>query len=1840
MAEVKNAFIKSKMNKDLDARLLPNGEYREGINIQVSKSEGADVGALENVLGNIEIQDYKSISGCNCDLETIGFYTDEVSTNIYIFLTDYDETLNTASYTYTPQSLNYSSTANNYVYVYNVATGVSIQLLSGAFLNFSKNKPIIGVNLLENILFWTDNRNQPRRIDITKEAGYYTTEDQISVATYAPFQPINLYYKRESAFLPNGGSAVTDGITSTGSSTILITSNNRLGIAATLGTDPKTLVGSTITAVDANGATVPGIPANSVLQSFANGNQMTIIDVANIAAGTPLATVTQDIPSGTIIYFNQNTLTNISTPNYYVTSMLDASSKMNPGGTYNSDYPGLTTNPNYNPKFNGDPDFLEDKFVKFSYRFKYDTGEYSIMAPFTQAAFIPKQDGYFLNNTTPTGMTTDEQSTFRSTVVDFMENKVNNIILQIPTPLDENNNHVPANELFTKLKIEEIEILYKESDALAVQVVDAISWEGTGGYAELGGAGNVIPYNYQSTKPYKTLPESELIRVYDKSPVRALGQEIISNRVVYSNFQNKHTPPETLNYNVAVSEKYTNFVTDDPTVPAPLYKTSSREYPMHTIKQNRNYQVGVVLSDKYGRSSTTILSSATSQGTDEDNLTLLGDTIYFPYNTVSSTNNADNNINTWPGDSIKVLFNAIVPEFQANTQNGWPGLYNGDPTSASYNPLGWYSYKIVVKQTEQDYYNVYLPGLMNFYPPVTADPDVAGSVSYITLLNDNINKVPRDLTEVGPEQKQFRSSVRLFGRVAPSSIAQPLDNYQFNPINTATNIALPDTVATISDQNDLFDNTTNIKFGSIYQTASNPSMARVSITQPVGSTVPASGTTAVNTWLSIYETIPTESRLDIYWETSTTGTIAELNEAIQTTAGIKGFTTDTSSNPPSSWTFNLFEDIAPGQSPNVSYSGSYATAVAKPFFPYTEDAAGLKTVVQNSNISGAVATSGTTMPTTQQPGFQVVNNNGEDVSNKFKLVRNANASPVSYQIFINNSYFYFGEQSIDNDSFTFTFEVENLDGNASTNPNFGTKTILTFDQRLLNKSPIIQNCPATGVVGTDAGITDLFTLNAVNGTADTSKQYDDLTWGIAYGLNQTSGFAPTIAASPTDGLPEIKIVTGSNGSATIKDESGLLNVSYPITVAVTDAGAVDTTYPLPNGNPTTTCSFTINGSNGYESDVLNTDFFAAKNVAINLGSESSIFGWGQSTSPGFYDPDTIGWQQNVGSLTPKFEGFAANPTTGGSVFDLTTSVSDCPVSAMLDSWNFYNTNRNANIRPGSGIRNGLAGSAAGERNDQTSSAQGGTPAVGLKSGTAYIVIDYELTNYLDIPTGGSGRYQPSVIWPTKLQYRENGNDPWSDAYDVEGKLIKFGGTQINNENITTSLGSLFRNTGIIDKADAARDSDNFFNVNDAFQCTYTGQQDSGNIAVNTTGRKIFAIGRNSAYRESNGQAPSSAPDRYGEYRLVVRYPYGDNIKSDLASAPPFNTPGFNAGNKIIPTFSQFNTCPGVFSGNVEVTQYMSYNQATKNQQVYLSYGDFYNPEQLLNTYVNQLGVATKTTSVSNPVSYEYRISEAYDTREMAACQTPSILVYAREWAFRYISQLFTDPALTSAYVPGTTGDKYFSYSGVNNDDLNVVWGNENANSENGGAPNPTSSSSSTSTYSRSGQPFVRKWTAQFSNTGKKLMQTAQPCIGNSSLNTATNFRSLSDAQRLPCSTPAGGVQYGKMNIYNMSNLGNNEFVVNFSETTSSGQTLINFLTGVSAVQNVSYSVTGSTDSLVVFDGDSPYAQLLDITLNTSTTTVLWQSFNGYDRITFNNTTTDLSGIGFPQNPSNFYWVIT
>ena len=81
MPEVRNLFTGSKMNKDLDERLLPQGEYRDGQNISVSKSEGPDEGVVENILGNSQYSNFDF----RANTEIIGYYVDTNKDRIFIF---------------------------------------------------------------------------------------------------------------------------------------------------------------------------------------------------------------------------------------------------------------------------------------------------------------------------------------------------------------------------------------------------------------------------------------------------------------------------------------------------------------------------------------------------------------------------------------------------------------------------------------------------------------------------------------------------------------------------------------------------------------------------------------------------------------------------------------------------------------------------------------------------------------------------------------------------------------------------------------------------------------------------------------------------------------------------------------------------------------------------------------------------------------------------------------------------------------------------------------------------------------------------------------------------------------------------------------------------------------------------------------------------------------------------------------------------------------------------------------------------------------------------------------------------------------------------------------------------------------------------------------------------------------------------------------------------------------------------------------------------------------------------------------------------------------------------
>ena len=83
MPEIKNTFLSGKMNKDLDERLIPKGEYRDALNLDLSTSESDDVGSLQNTYGNTVQSTVSSyIPGAKC----IGSVVDKENDKIYWFI--------------------------------------------------------------------------------------------------------------------------------------------------------------------------------------------------------------------------------------------------------------------------------------------------------------------------------------------------------------------------------------------------------------------------------------------------------------------------------------------------------------------------------------------------------------------------------------------------------------------------------------------------------------------------------------------------------------------------------------------------------------------------------------------------------------------------------------------------------------------------------------------------------------------------------------------------------------------------------------------------------------------------------------------------------------------------------------------------------------------------------------------------------------------------------------------------------------------------------------------------------------------------------------------------------------------------------------------------------------------------------------------------------------------------------------------------------------------------------------------------------------------------------------------------------------------------------------------------------------------------------------------------------------------------------------------------------------------------------------------------------------------------------------------------------------------------
>jgi hypothetical protein len=157
MPKIQKNFIKGRMNKSVDERLVPQGEYIDALNVRLGSTEGTEIGAVENSKGNELVVQLEFLnSPLSNQARCIGAFEDGANETIYWFVHDKANTL--------------SSTGKvDMIVSYNTRTFVLFyHVISTSILNFDEKYLMNGINLIGELLFFTDNLNAPRKINITR----------------------------------------------------------------------------------------------------------------------------------------------------------------------------------------------------------------------------------------------------------------------------------------------------------------------------------------------------------------------------------------------------------------------------------------------------------------------------------------------------------------------------------------------------------------------------------------------------------------------------------------------------------------------------------------------------------------------------------------------------------------------------------------------------------------------------------------------------------------------------------------------------------------------------------------------------------------------------------------------------------------------------------------------------------------------------------------------------------------------------------------------------------------------------------------------------------------------------------------------------------------------------------------------------------------------------------------------------------------------------------------------------------------------------------------------------------------------------------------------------------------------------------------------------------------------------------------------------------------------------------------------------------------------------------------------------------------------------------------
>ena len=716
MAEIKRTFTTARMNKDLDERLIHNGEYRDAMNIQIRTTDGDAAGTIQNIQGNTPRTTVSLTAAMADSMKVVGSVADEQNNKSYYFLASpefnvglNDDTPITSFFTNTTfwcdaivevsddQPLGKNILVDNFA-----ITEVASRVKSGSTIASSGSNQITGLDLpshkyrvgMQLTVYDTDftiNSSTPSPLTVT---GFNSNTIFFDKIFSANVSSTSLLIWRHPRMLNFNQDTLITGVNIIDEYLFFTTNNSepkKINIRrATKGTEYSQgfVQRHTKHFVDSpQGLILANNDGNTVGADLLK-EHITVIKKAPKSAPTLVMSDTLDPDELTEFIFNNKNIIQYSAGAGNEIEIGDEFTVPLPEGgvlIIGTTYSITCLNTALDPKPSAVVEVVSVSFEDENVTFKLISRDSTVTVAHTnwEAKIISSLKSLFELKFARFGTryryNDDEYSSFSPfSEVAFMPGKFEyntikgfnlGMVNQLKTL--SLKNIIPTNREELPQEVKAIDILYKSTDSPTVYVIKTIDKNYSIEWPDLSSTASTIASGVDETVDvkikitsdmvHKAIPDDQILRSWDNVPRFAKSQEIVANRLAYGNY----TQGYDLNFNVAINER---FIKDD---------ILNYDFGKKSIKSLRSYKVGVVYGDALGRETPVIVSGNSSITTNTTSIES-NDSSFLPKNAAPSCNKI----------AVKQNWNI-------------GGLNQSVP--------GWIDYvKYYVKETSNEYYNLVL----------------------------------------------------------------------------------------------------------------------------------------------------------------------------------------------------------------------------------------------------------------------------------------------------------------------------------------------------------------------------------------------------------------------------------------------------------------------------------------------------------------------------------------------------------------------------------------------------------------------------------------------------------------------------------------------------------------------------------------------------------------------------------------------------------------------------------------------------------------------------------------------------------------------------------------------------------------------------------------------------------------------------------------------------------------------------------------------------------------------------------------------------------------------------